>query len=303
MLRKILMWAGIVLAALVAVIVLTGGTLYGIAEARLRKTYSIPAETITIPTDAASIARGKHLADAIVGCVECHGPDLSGSDFFDVPGIATVHTDNLTSGRGGVDAANTDADWIRAIRHGVGHDGRGLLVMPVDDFVNLSEQDLGDVIAYVKSVPPVDKEQPRRSLGLLGHILFAVGKLPQPAVTRVNHAAPIPAAVDPGVTPKYGNYLASLSCMGCHGPGLSGGPNPLGDPSSPLPPNLTPGGELKGWAEVDFVKTIRTGVTPSGMQLPAQYMPWSYYAIMTDNELHAIWLYLQSIPAKPFGQR
>ncbi|NIW44030.1 MAG: hypothetical protein GWN30_04445, partial [Gammaproteobacteria bacterium] len=59
--------------------------------------------------------------------------------------------------------------------------------------------------------------------------------------------------------------------------------------------NLTPGGELKGWSEADFINTIRTGVTVDGRTLN-EVMPWRYIGQMTDEELQAIWLYLQSIP-------
>lgn len=65
-------------------------------------------------------------------------------------------------------------------------------------------------------------------------------------------------------------------------------------------PNLTPGGELAAWSEEDFFKTMRTGITPSGHQLDVE-MPWMYYGRMTDEELRAMWLYLQSLPALAQG--
>jgi len=65
-------------------------------------------------------------------------------------------------------------------------------------------------------------------------------------------------------------------------------------------PNLTPGGELASWSEVDFFTAIRTGVTPSGHKL-SEEMPWQNFGQMTDDELKAVWLYLQSLPALPQG--
>jgi hypothetical protein len=68
------------------------------------------------------------------------------------------------------------------------------------------------------------------------------------------------------------------------------------DPTSNLlGPNLTPGGELAAWSEADFIQTIRTGATPSGHQLNA-VMPWKTYGKMSDDELKATFLYLQSLP-------
>jgi hypothetical protein len=64
-------------------------------------------------------------------------------------------------------------------------------------------------------------------------------------------------------------------------------------------PNLTPAGELQGWAQADFITLIRTGVKPTGTQVDAEEMPWDMYSGMTDVELEALWAYLQSLPALP----
>ena len=131
MIRKIFKWIGIVLGSLVGMSVLAFVVLYVIGTSRwnhLRvKDYDVPVETITIPTDQASIARGEHIA-TIRLCRDCHSETLSGQS-ESVPGLITMAFPNLTSGAGGVGATNTDEDWVRAIRHGVGHDGRGLLLM------------------------------------------------------------------------------------------------------------------------------------------------------------------------------
>jgi mono/diheme cytochrome c family protein len=97
--------------------------------------------------------------------------------------------------------------------------------------------------------------------------------------------------------------LADIAgCTGCHGPGLPGGPIPGAPPDFPKALNLTPGGEVAAWSEVDFIKTLRSGVTPSGHQLVDE-MPWKTYRNMTDDELKAVWLFVKSAPAKPFGNR
>jgi len=81
----------------------------------------------------------------------------------------------------------------------------------------------------------------------------------------------------------------------CHGPQLNGGPYP--DPTVKfISPNLTPGGEPGFWTEEQFVNTIRTGTTPGGHDLNPDLMPWKDYKLMTDDELKAIYMYLQSLP-------
>src|SRR5512138_3776991 len=193
MIRKILKWIGIVLGSLVGLIVLAFVALYVVGTIKwnhLReKDYDVPVEKITIPTDQASIERGKHIV-AIRMCQDCHGKDLSGQS-DSVPGLITLAFPNLTPGVGGVGATNTDEDWVRAIRHGVGHDGRGLILMPSRVWYYLSDDDLADIIAYLKSLPPVDNELPKTELGPLGRVMMTLGKLPPeataPDVTVIDH--------------------------------------------------------------------------------------------------------------------
>ena len=218
-----------------------------------------------------------------------------------VPGLITMAFPNLTPGAGGVGATNTDEDWVRAIRHGVGHDGRGLSLMPSTTWYYLSDEDLGALIAYLKSLPPIDNEMPSTDLGPLGRVMLALGKLPPeiiPNVTVIDHSGPRPIVPKPGVTVEYGKYLAR-TCALCHGANFNG--QMITTDAEYLAPNLTPGGELHYWSEEDFMNTLRTGVTPGGKHLKSA-MPWKYLGQMTDDELKAVWLYLQSLPALPQGK-
>jgi len=302
MIRKIFKWIGIVLGSLVGLLVLAFVVLYIIGTVKWNsirgKEYEVPVEPITIPTDQASIARGEHIA-TIRMCKDCHTENWSGQS-DSVPGLITLSMPNLTPGAGGVGATNTDEDWVRAIRHGVGYDGRGLLLMPSRVWYFLSDEDLADLIAYLKSLPPVDNEPPKTELGPLGRVMMTLGQLPPeatvPDATVIDHDAPRPVAPQPGVTVEYGMYLAR-TCTLCHGSELNG--QTIFDGSVAL--NLTPGGEMKGWSEEDFIATMRTGVTPNGHQLK-DVMPWKYFGQMTDDELKAVWLYLQSLPALPQGK-
>ena len=303
MIRKIFKWIGIVLGSLIGLLVLAFVVLYTIGTVEWNKMhgqYDVPVEAVTVPTDADSIERGKHVA-IIHMCGGCHNDDFSGvSD--SAPGLITVAIPNLTAGAGGVGATNTDEDCVRAIRHGIGNDKRPLLLMPSSFWYYLSDEDLGALIAYLKSVPPVDNELPKTELGPLGRVFLALGLLPpeiNPNYFSIDHNAPRPAMPPAGVTTEYGLYLAR-TCMLCHGENLNGKTLSEGGPSY-LSTNLTPGGELAYWSDDDFIKTLRTGVTPSGHQL-AKTMPWNYFGQMTDDELKAVWMYLQSLPALPQGK-
>ncbi len=133
---------------------------YGFSEARYRKHYTVPAPAIAISTDTTTVARGAHLVKSIAGCVDCHGDNLAGKAVFDVPIMGRVYAANLTAGKGGVGSALTDANYVRAIRHGIAPTGRALKVMPSSEYMHLSDEDLAAIIAYVKTAPPVDNEVP-----------------------------------------------------------------------------------------------------------------------------------------------
>jgi mono/diheme cytochrome c family protein len=299
MIRKILKWIGIVLSSLIGSLVVAFVVLVIIGGVRANKKYDIPVETISIPTGAGAIQQGEHVA-RIHFCQECHAENFSGMQYFAVPGLLNIPTPNLTSGAGGVGATNTDEDWVRAIRHGVGHDGRALWVMPSLSFSHLSDDDLGALIAYLKSRPAVDNELPQRTFAPLGRVMLALNMMPPVSVAPIDPTASHIHAPEPDVTVEYGKYVASTACIECHGAQLNG--IPFGPPGKETPtPNLTPGGELAAWSEQKFIATLRTGVTPSGHQL-SERMPWKYFGQMTNDELKAVWIYLQSLPALPQGK-
>jgi len=293
--KKFLKWLGILLGGIlgIALIGLFGYYIYWVTQAR--QTIEVTVDTLEIPTDQASIERGKILVE-VVRCTECHGKDLSGMLWADIPILAgTFGPTNLTPGENGL-KNYTDEDYIRAIRHGLGQDNKPLFYMPSNYYVDLNEQDLGDIIAYLKTLPP--SEEPGPPNGRTGPILwnFVLGN-PQglPAVKMIDHEAvkEIPVGPDPSDTLAYGEYL-SLPCKSCHGDDFAGVPllERLRVPS----PNITPY-SLGDWTEEQFFTAMREGAVPDGTFIPQSLMPWLSIGQLTDQELHAIWVYLQSLPA------
>ena len=291
---KVVKWLGIVLGSLVGLILVLAVGLYFVGESRLNKIYDIPPSNIIVPTDAASIETGRHRAEVL--CQGCHGPDLGGIEgWFSAPQLGNIDSANLTSGEGGVGADFTTEDFVRAIRHGIDREGKPIFMTAVTSTAHLSDDDLGAIIAYLKTVPPVDRTMKERYFTPLSKILFAAGMLGKMPAETVSHEARV-AAPERGVTADYGKYLVTThDCPICHSPDLNGGPFP--DPTiKKVSPNLTPGGELAFWSEEDFIAAMRTGKTPSGYQLDPEFMPWNFYTRFHDEELKAIWLYLQSLP-------
>jgi cytochrome c553 len=293
---------GFVLAGLMLVLVLAAVAVYTVSENKLNRTVSVPNETVAVPTDTATIQRGQHLAAAVATCIDCHAPTLGGKVFVDDPALGRIVAPNLTRGRGGVGTAFSDADFVRAIRHGVDSGGRPLLLMPSDDYSHFSDADLGAIIAYIRALPPVDNVLPSNELRPLGRVLFATGQLSLQPSDDIDHLAPRGPAPQAGVTAAYGQYLTNnAGCPSCHGPGLSGGKIPQAPPDTILAANITTAG-LGTWSEADFIKAMRTGARPDGRILNT-FMPWPYYAQMTDDELKAIWRFLQAVPPRATGTR
>lgn len=287
------------LAFLLGLFIVALTAIYLGSAVQLNRRYTIAVQPPPIPTNAASLARGQHLAEAVTGCTDCHGADLSGHTFADAPPFLLLAS-NLTRGAGGVGGSYSDADWVRAIRYGVRPDGKSLLFMPVGGFAQLSDADLAAILAYIKSVPPVDHQQEQSTLRLLGRLLLLIGEYKLPATT-VDVTAPIPTAPVPGRTAAYGEYLATVgSCTECHGPNLAGAA--AVEPGAPPGANLTPGGNLGQWSEAEFINTLRTGIRPDGTALQSA-MPWWVLARQTDDELGALYRYLRSRPTLPTAGR
>ena len=292
--KKFFKWFGIVLASLLGLVLAAGLVLFLIGNARLNKTYDFPPSNLVIPTDAASIADGQHRVEVL--CAGCHGQDLGGIvGWFDGGPLGTVDSANLTAGEGGVGQEFTsDEDYVRAIRHGINPQGKPIFMIAVTATSQLSDADLASIIAYLKTVPPVDRTTGGMQLTFLAKIMYAAGVLPVMPVEVVSHQLQV-SAPERAVSVDYGEYLVNTNdCRVCHGSDLAGGEHP--DPTfSLITPNLTPGGEVGFWSEAQFIETIRTGVTPSGHEFN-EHMPWQTYRLFTDDELTAIYLYLQSLP-------
>lgn len=301
--NKALRWGLIVFASLIGLIVILSGIVFFISQSRLYRTYDTNVPAITIPSSPEAVERGRYLVSTVAGCIDCHGEDYGGGVFLDDPMVGSFRGPNLTSGQGGVGSKYTDQDWVRTIRHGIKPDGSPVLVMPAMDYYNLSDADLGDIIAYIKTVPPVDNFVEPSQAGPLGRLLVVTKQINVISAEVINHTQPHPGAPERAKSVEYGKYLASIACIGCHGTGLAGGPIPGTPPDWPPARNLTPGGDLASWDETKFLQTLRTGMTPAGEILDPEYMPWPNFIQMTDDDLGALWAYLQSVPSKETGTR
>lgn len=245
-----------------------------------------------------AVERGRHLVQSRYVCVECHGQDFGGGVMVDDPVLGTILGPNITTGEGSRTLDYSPADWDRIVRHGVLKDGR-MGAMPSEDFQRMSDQELSDIIAYVRSHEPVDAAVAPPKLGPLGSVLMATGKLPASyELIRDHHGDHALYPPEPEVSVAFGEHLAGV-CSGCHRDNLAGGPVVNGDPSWPPAANLTPHADgLADWSYDDFVAAMREGRRPDGSELKyPMTMVAGYTRNMTETEMEAMWEYLRSLPA------
>jgi mono/diheme cytochrome c family protein len=303
--RKFLKWTGIVL-----LMIITG--LYAVIMANQDKKFNAPYPNVKASKDSAVIARGKNLVLGPAHCANCHAPaemqkavskgqevTLSGGIGFELP-IGVIYSKNITPDKTGI-GGMTDAEIARALRYGIRKDGTALFdLMP---FHNTSDEDLSAIISYLRHQQPVKNDVPENNFNLLGKAVKAF--LIKPA----GPSGSVPLVVKRDTTAAYGQYLAAsvANCRGCHtnrnlmtgefiGEEYAGGlkfeiPTDSGKYSLTTP-NLTTDetGRMKGWTQEQFIARFRIGPV-----IPQTHMPWGPFSRMSDDELKAIYKFLQTL--------
>ena len=304
--KRALRWAGITVGGILVLLLLVVGGAMGFTRSHQNRTYTIdPAPLVrTGSADEAELARRGTRLLKVRGCADCHSTDLGGYLMADDPAVGRLWAANLTRGRGGVAASyQTESDWVRSIRHGVGPDGKPLVFMPSHEFYPIGDDDLAAIIAAIRAAPPVDREAVEIKAGPVAAFLYMTGKMALLPAELIDHEAPRPTTPAPGPTVEYGAYLTT-GCVGCHGMTLSGGKIPGGPPGTPIPANITPDPEtgIGAWTQADFVRVLREGIRPDGRRV-SEFMPVAMTRELTDMELEAMWKYLRTVEPKEFGNR
>ncbi len=311
-LRKIALGAGIVLALLLAAV--------GVLAVKNHFLWprTRPLTSRTFARTPERLARGAYLAHSVTPCMDCHSPhDWTKHDAPILPGMEGAGQDmSMLKGLPGrmvapnltpdpeTGAGNWSDDALaRAIREGIGHDGRALFpMMPYQDEAHLSDEDLASIVVYLRSLPAVRNPLPPTEI--IFPVKYLIRGVPQPLTAPV-------AAPDLSTGLERGKYLVTIAgCADCHTPQRQGQPiagmdyaggdvleGPWGRVASA---NLTP--DPSGIAHYDealFIRTIRTGY--SGARSINQIMPWALYRNMSDADLQAVFAYLRTL--KPVSHR
>lgn len=258
----------------------------------------------------ARMLRGKYLVEGVNGCFGCHtdadwskpgAPPTAGKEGSghiwsdqDLPWLVAPNiTPDQETGAGNW----SDDALARAIREGIGHDGRTLFpMMPYQSYRLMSDEDLASIIVYLRSVPPVKNQLPITKMPF--PLNFLMHSVPQPVTAAVS-------APDQSNVVARGEYLVKMSaCADCHTPQEKGTPipgmdfaggflmhEPKGDVVSA---NITPAASGIGYYnEATFIQAMRAGKVGAR---PLHYsMPFYFFGKMTDEDLKAIFAYLKTL--------
>ena len=297
--KRWLKWVAWILAALALLVVATAVLGTQLAERKRARQIPVAVQAVALPTDAASLQHGRYLFMSR-GCAECHGANGGGRDFINDGKGMHIAGPNITPG--GVVAHYQAEDWVRTIRHGVKPDGRAVFIMPAEDYNRFTDADLGALIAYLKSQPPLSGGAAVVELPLPVKVLYGFGAI-QDAAEKINHSLPPAQPVPVAASVAHGAYVANM-CIGCHGAGLSGGKIPGGPPDWPAAANLTPGegSVMSRYPDAaHFIAMLRSGKRPDGSAIAV--MPFESLGQLDDTDAQAVYAFLKTVPAKPHGQR
>lgn len=311
-------WSKILIAVLVSTVVIAAvGAVKVLGPRALLGPRARPLTDQKFERTPARLGRGKYLVEAVLACNHCHTPlDWTKHDPTMPAGMELAGVDLGTTDIGHLVIPNITPDpetgagkWsddtlVRAIREGIGHDGRALYpLMPFRLFRLLSDEDVASVVVYLRSLPPARNPLPQTQL--TPSVQSRTQNKPQPITEPV-------LAPDLSTPVKRGAYLVSIiGCAECHTPEDKKGDSiasmrfggglifdgPWGRVASA---NLTPDASgIPYYNQAMFVRTLRTGYVGSRELNPV--MPWWAFRNMTDEDLTAIYAYLKTL--KPVSHR
>lgn len=273
------------LALLVATGLLLLGimSVYSIAERGLNRRYAVDLTPIALPaaSDPAILAEGERLA-TVRGCFWCHGAALQGQEYFAAAGRGViVAAPDLTRLR----TEYTAAEFARAVRHGVTPAGTSVQpAMPAFAYFNMSDDDLGAIMAYIASLPQQHGLPGQFRLLPVGWLRWAAGALPPNVAELIDHEAPRPR---PGGSQRqHGRYLAASICSECH--------SDSGRIRVPGTPDLS---IARGYSRAQFGQLLRTGAAADGRPLDSHMVNAARhrYTRLREAEVDALYAWLSRV--------
>lgn len=276
--RKALRWAGIGLGGLIALLIVAAIVIFAWSEVILRRDYSAAPETLPA-LGPAEKAEAPRLA-RVLGCLSCHGEGLKGKIMFDAPGVAKVFAPNITE----VAAKSSDQQLAAGIRQGIGHDGRGLFIMPSPMYSRLTDKETAALVGWIRTLPAAQGQTRGMSAGPIGRLGMVIGSFRPGPGGVAEFRRQMPVALGP--EHEAARHMAATNCAECHGPALMGG--------SAGPDEKAPDLSVAaGYDAVQFRTLMKTGRPPSGKDLGLMSEVARYdFSHLTDAEIDSLHAYL-----------
>lgn len=258
------------------------------------------------------LKRGTYLAEHVSGCMDCHtlfrdGPNgqesvaaMKGAgQLFPIPGFpGRLVAPNITPDQETGTGTWTDDELARAIREGIGRDGRTLFpLMPYSHFRHMTDEDLASVVVYLRSLTPIRNVLAASEVNF--PVKYLIRGVPEPVTSAVQADLSTPVS--------RGRYLVEIAvCSECHTPIKRGQPiaamkfaggQVFDEPSGKIASaNITQDATgIGSYSEETFLKAMRTGYV--GKRQLNTLMPWQFYAGQTEEDLKDIHAYLKTLPA------
>lgn len=188
--RKPLKYLGAGLAASIGLAAGAFTLAVWLGELKAQRFVEVRVVPVPYVRDAAAVRAGKALYDS--RCAECHGDDGRGRVVIDEPGGHYVRAPNITPHPTSSVAGYTEADWVRAIRHGVDRAGRPLLEMPSEVYSRMNDADFAALVAYARSLPAGEGETGVVRLSLAKKALYGIGAI-RDSAAAIDHRLPTAA--------------------------------------------------------------------------------------------------------------
>ena len=250
---KLVRYFAIALISIVAAMLVAALFVYASNMAALDHIYPVANVSIAAVSGADAVQRGKHLAD-VTGCTDCHRADLRGGLFDDEGAFhGRYYASNLTLKA----KRYSDADIARIVRVGVSPDGRGVVAMPSFAFVRLTDGEMADINAFIRSLPAGGEEPPPHYVGPIDQWKLWRGEGPKVAISYVDGER-VKQPVDAGSDHEAGRHLAGIVCAECHGGDLKGNGWDSGAPDLLV---------IQSYGFPEFKRLVQTGTGVGGRTL------------------------------------
>jgi len=283
--KKILKWFGISIACIAGLAILVVAIVYVMIGRDMSQTFDVALTNVAVIGDHAGITEGERLA-RIRGCFGCHGDNVTGQIFFEVPDGTTLVAPDLAM----LAKQYSAAELERVIRHGIRPDGTSVLLpMPSEMLYNLSDQDVGSIIGFLQSQTPRNEPLPDTYVGPLARVMLLVFKQETGTILAAESIDHDVARLDPspGNPKTFGKYIAMTSCSECHGQDLLGSSFGLATPPLTI---------VAAYSLENFTTLLRTGVPIGGRELDLMAtVSVSRFSNFTDLEIAALHEFLKTL--------